>query len=229
MTKASPWGPLEDLFSHVPLDDRAKAELFQAMSGPTRSYHGIGHLETLWRRHRQYAEGAGLSSPDITTLVACAIAFHDSVYEPGRDDNEERSAQNWLRASAGSSIPEEDRLWVAQTIRATGDHLGYKPDLAPGDPRRLAREQARLWVLDLDLTPLGETPEIFEENTRRLRLESPTKTQAQWVEGLCAFHRHFLAAAHIYRTPALARIFEARARVNLAKDPRETSSSADGG
>ena len=227
MKPGSPWGPLEDLFQHVPLDDRAKNELYAQMSAPSRLYHGVGHLELLWRRNVKYRERAGLTDPEIQTLLACAIAFHDSVYDPLKIDNEDRSADYWLRASEGSRMCEEDRAWVADTIRVTRDHLAYDPGPPPADPRALKRERARLWMLDLDLTPLGEKPPVFAANTRLLRAEARSKSDAKWIDGLRMFHQHFLSAPCIYRSPALAKLFEAQARRNLAIDPAEASSALD--
>ena len=77
------------------------------------------------------------------------------------------------------------------------------------------RERARLWVLDLDLTPLGEKPGVFARNTRLLRSEAADMTDSQWKEALKKFYQRFLDAPHIYRFTELAEIFESQARRNL--------------
>jgi predicted metal-dependent HD superfamily phosphohydrolase len=161
----------------------------------------------------------GLADPAIDTLVACAIAYHDSVYDHSRSDNEDRSAEFWLRASAGSGVDDEDRQWVAQTIRATKDHLAYAPDAKAASAEARLRERARAWVLDLDLTPLGEPPDVFDGNTRLLRAESGHLSDEAWEASMLAFGRRFLAAPRIYRFPELAAIFESSARRNLARLP----------
>ena len=219
MAASARWRGLQDLFEHVPLDDRAKGQLIDEMSKPNRLYHGVGHLELLWRRHRLYSGGVGLADPAIDTLVACAIAYHDSVYDHSRSDNEDRSAEFWLRASAGSGVDDEDRQWVAQTIRATKDHLAYAPDAKAASAEARLRERARAWVLDLDLTPLGEPPDVFDGNTRLLRAESGHLSDEAWEASMLAFGRRFLAAPRIYRFPELAAIFESSARRNLARLP----------
>ena len=208
------WGRLQDLFDAVPLAAEAKDRLFQEMSRPERHYHGVGHLENLWRIHQLYAARAGLAGPHADRLVACAIAWHDSVYDMARSDNEERSAETWLAASLGAPLDEADRQWVAETIRATKDHLGYDPSPAAAAtmPVRL-----RLWVLDLDLTPLGAAPQEFDDNTRLLRLESGGKSGKAWREGMMSFRQRILEAPRIYRTPVLAAIYEAVARRNLER------------
>ena len=216
MVKHPHWGRLQDLLDAAPLDAAAKDRLVQEMSRPERLYHGVAHIEGLWRLHRQYAEPAGLAGPEADRLVACAIAWHDSVYDPGRSDNEERSAEGWLGASAGAPMAEADRQWVAETIRATSNHLAYEP---PAGTAETFRERLRLWVLDLDLTPLGRSPEVFDRNTRLLRRESGAKSLAAWRAAMMGFRQRILDAPQIYRTPELAAIYEAAARRNLQRPP----------
>jgi predicted metal-dependent HD superfamily phosphohydrolase len=213
MTSEQDQQDFEALLAHVPISDRAKSELTAMMESDERHYHGVNHLALLWRRHRLYAAAEGLDAPEIETLIACAIAYHDCVYARGRRDNEERSAEVWLRASAGAPLSEADRQWVADTIRATADHLAY-PDPTADAP---LREQARLWVLDLDLTPLGEADADFDRNTNLLRLEVPHLTDAQYDAGRLGFLRKFSDAARVFRTPTLAAQFEAQARANFAR------------
>jgi len=71
----------------------------------------------------------------------------------------------WRAASPALEAGEID--WVGETILATADHLNAAPD--PG----MAPDawQARVWMLDLDLTPLGAAEPDFIANTGRLREE----------------------------------------------------------
>ena len=64
------WRELQDLFEHVPLGDSAKDGLFAEMGRPGRVYHGLRHLETLWRRHGLYSPEAGLAGEGPTRLLA---------------------------------------------------------------------------------------------------------------------------------------------------------------
>ena len=89
----------------------------------------------------------------------------------------------------------------------------------PASAKARLRERARVWMLDLDLTPLGEPPDVFDDNTRRLREESRHLSDEQWRASMLAFQRHLLAAPRIYRSPELAAIYEAAARRNLARLP----------
>jgi len=213
MTSQQDRRDFEALLARVPVPQRTKSELTAMMETDDRHYHGVNHLALLWRRHRLYAAAEGLDAPGIESLIACAIAYHDCVYARGRRDNEERSAEAWLRASAGASLSEEDRAWVADTIRATADHLAYPDPAATAS----VRERARVWVLDLDLTPLGEADADFDRNTELLRLEVPDLTDAQYDAGRLGFLRKLSAAPRVYRTPTLAAQFEGQARANFAR------------
>ena len=212
-----------ELLAHVPVSDSLKVELSAKMSAPNRFYHGIGHLAQLWRTHRSYAVEEGLTSPEIERLLACAIAFHDCVFDSSRRDNEAFSAKFWMRASVGSPLDAADRLWVAETILATRDHLGY--DAAKRVENTAVarlRERARIWALDLDLTPLGRSPAEFDLDTALLRSEAAQMTDAEWEAGRLSFFRRTAQAPQIFRSPTLAAIFEAPARSNLARYLRGT-------
>ncbi|THD47374.1 MAG: hypothetical protein E7774_04910 [Bradyrhizobium sp.] len=223
MTSRKDRSDFNALLARTPLPDSAKAQLLAMMETKDRHYHGVNHLALLWRRHRLYGGAEGLTAPAFEVLIASAIAYHDCVYDQGARDNEKRSAETWMRVSADSGLSQEDRLWVAGTIEATADHLGYPaPTMAPLDRRAQwektpLRERARLWVLDLDLTPLGEKPADFDRNTELLRLESPHLSDAQFEAGTRGFLKRIFDAPAIYRSPTLAEHFETQARANLAR------------
>jgi predicted metal-dependent HD superfamily phosphohydrolase len=217
-----------NLLACVPVNDRAKAELSATMSAKDRFYHDAAHLALLWRRHRIYSAAEGLAAPEVEPLIACAIAYHDCVHDSRRRDNEERSAEIWMEASAGAPLTAENRQWVADTILATRDHLGYFELTETASlnhdrksPAELLRERGRIWFLDLDLTPLGETAEDFDSNTASLRREASHLSNAEWDATRLSFLLPFLQAPQIFRSPALAAIFEAPARLNLLRCLRQ--------
>ena len=203
-----------DLFSSLAISDLAKRDLEQRMSESTRHYHTLHHLDLLWARHRQYGEAEGVTSGALDGLIALAIAYHDAVYVGGRANNEEASADLWLEVSAtASSLSECDRKWVADTIRATANHVSAGKDVDCADPRAHARQ----WVIDLDLTPLGECPATFDHNMLLLGAEVPHLSEPQRHASLLAAIRHFASARQLYRCSTIAEAFEAAARSNFRR------------
>ena len=211
---------LDDLLGAVPVPDAARADLRRRMAAPGRRYHGLEHIALLWTRHLAFGRDSDLEEPRVARLVASAIAFHDAVLEPGHAGNERASAALWRETASAAAVTAEEVDWVAGTIEATADHLASaKATLAEGTlgaaSPLLAR--ARLWVLDLDLSPLGEPPAAFARNTRLLRLERPDLGDAAWRRLLRAFLARLHAAPGLYRTPVVRAAFETRARANIAQ------------
>jgi predicted metal-dependent HD superfamily phosphohydrolase len=200
---------LHELLSAAGLSRRARTVVLRHMGAPWRRYHGRLHIGLLWFRHRRFARGTPFGSPQASRLIACAIAFHDSVYDPKRRDNEHRSALLWRRCAPSGMSP-RDRGWVAAAIEATADHLAPRPAVTQ-------RDRLLLWLLDLDLTPLGEAPLLFARNSWDLRIEYRHLTDAEWRHRRRAFIRTLQAAPRLYRSRPLAIRFEAPARRNLAR------------
>jgi predicted metal-dependent HD superfamily phosphohydrolase len=212
------------LLNHAPVNASAKSALSAMMVEGDRFYHGEAHLAQLWRTHRSFATAEGMTAPGIETLIACAIAYHDCVYDSRRRDNEERSAEIWMHASARSPLNEADRRWVAETILATRDHIGYRERAygayASGDEKMAAaslRDRARIWALDLDLTPLGGTVAAFERDTASLRREAKHLTDEEWAAGRLTSLRRLVETPRIFWSPTLAEVFEGPARANLLR------------
>ena len=212
----------EPLFSALPISEAAKQDLARRMAESTRRYHGRAHIELLWQRHRRFAPASGLSSA-METPIALAIAFHDAVYVGGAGDNEARSAALWFEVSAVAGVCDQaDRTWVAETILATADHLGAGASLDLDDPR----ERARQWVLDLDLTPLGEDAAVFDANMDDLAAELPDASDGERRETLLSALRRFATAQPLYRCPTLRTIFEAPARDNFERHLRQPAAAS---
>lgn len=209
----------DDMMDHVPVAPLARDALWARMNEPSRHYHHAGHLAILWSRHCDHIAETGWQSAAATRLIACTIAYHDAIYDSRRSDNEARSADLWLEVSAQGPLDDSQRQWVASTIHATADHLGADATRSPAVTGGEAwAVPARLWVLDLDLTPIGEVPDVFAANTIQLRDEVPHLDFETWDAGRLNFLRHIQAVPQIYRSPAIADRFERAARVNLARE-----------
>lgn len=182
------------LLARADLSVSAAAELRRRHDEPHRAYHDASHVGLLWLRHLMHGGDPGDRG------MALAILFHDAVYEPLAKDNEVRSA------ALLATLVQGDTAWAQAAILATADHLAYA-----GDDCRVLR------LLDLDLTPLAETPEVFARNTALLRREYAAVAEADWRAGRGQVLARFAAAERLFRT-RLATIYEAQARANLTAE-----------
>lgn len=187
-----------DLLGRLRVDAGDRATLAAMLREPWRLYHGAGHVGLLWQRHLEHG-----GDPE-DAVAAHAIAYHDAIYRPGARDNEANSAALWREHAAALPATLRDRVEVA--IMATADHAA---DHADTDA---------LWLVDLDLTPLGEPWPYFLANSRRLREEMGVADGAP-VPGQFGFLRRLLDLPRIYRSPrhasTIATTYEATARRNL--------------
>ena len=205
---------LQGLLSAAGLSQPAEQVVLRRMGMPWRHYHGLDHLAALWTRHRRYGTGTPFLAPSANRLIACAIAFHDAVYDASRRDNEHRSALLWQRYAPADLSPMAV-VWVSETIEATANHLAVHD--AGSQAARL-----RLWLLDLDLSPLGDPAESFDRSTRQLREEYRHMPYAEWESGRLAFLRKLQATPALFRSARLAAAFERQARQNIARELRGT-------
>lgn len=134
-----------------------------------------------------------------------AIWFHDAIYDPHADDNEERSADLADRLLGPAGVPTEDLAEIRRLVLATG-HRGAR------DPQ----DDAAL-VTDIDLTIFGSEPERFDEYERDIRREYAFAGDDDFRRRRAQILESFLARPAIYATPAFGARFEASARANLRR------------
>jgi predicted metal-dependent HD superfamily phosphohydrolase len=180
-------------------DEKLRAELLTRYSEPHRAYHTLQHLGeclALLARERDTAERPA--------EVAVALWFHDAIYDIGRHDNEERSA-DWARramVAAGAAPGAAER--VHALVMAT------RHDAQP------VGADARLLV-DIDLAILGSPPARFAEYERQIRIE-----YAQVPREIFEPRRHeilagFLRRDPLYLTASMRARLEEPARTNLSR------------
>ena len=165
--------------------------LVSRYSEPTRAYHtlqhiseGIGHLKTV------------RSAPPE---VAIAWWFHDAIYDPKRQDNEEKSAA-WARAvlADGPLKPKVETLILATKLGAA------------------AREPNARLMVDVDLAILAAPEPRYSEYEAQIRREYAFVDDATYRAERQKVLRGFTGLAYIYATPEF-RNLETRARKNLER------------
>lgn len=131
-----------------------------------------------------------------------AILFHDVVLVPGRQDNEEKSAElahSYLNPWGKNYVP-----MVCNGILATATHVDSTP---------LGNV-----LIDLDLRMLGETFDIFIDNCWRIMHEyALVCTPSEFMLGRYRFFKQLEASGTIFRTKQYQKTYEGQAKENLER------------
>lgn len=181
--------------AHPPIDlPEAQWEALRAAyATPPRAYHNFDHVQEVLRHYDEVAAGPGWRQPREVHL---SVLYHDAIYEPGRRDNETRSAglarehiARWLYAGIDA-----DR--VAELIELTARHGMMQPEEFAGD----TAEDTRLF-LDCDMAILGAEPAAFDAYDRGIASEYRghvpgwlfRTNRRRFLKGLLARERIFLS------------------------------------
>jgi predicted metal-dependent HD superfamily phosphohydrolase len=184
-------------------------ELEARYGEPHRAYHTATHVAEVLGWYDWFADEVGWHQP---AEVYLAIAFHDAVYDPGKNDNELRSADlatSWIAnhaAEAGGASP----VRVAELILMTARHGSI-------EPIELGRDRDAAAFLDCDTAILGAAPDAFDAYDRAIAIEYGHVPPELYRAGRRAFLAKLAARTRIFFTPQFHDALDARARDNLAR------------
>ncbi|MGE0283910.1 MAG: hypothetical protein AB7P20_25305 [Rhizobiaceae bacterium] len=171
---------------------------------PQRAYHNWAHIGVMLSGLDDARLAREFDEIDFDA-VELTIFFHDAIYDPRAKDNEERSAALFSDMCAGGASNQERMQRVVDMIQATAMHAATT-DLA-----------TRL-LLDLDLRVLGGGPERYLAYVDAVRAEYSFVPDEAWRDGRSAVLTRFLERDRIFQTGYFARLYEARARKNIATE-----------
>ena len=175
--------------------DGAYADLVQQYSTPGRHYHTLTHLDAVLATFDQLRHLA--PNPDVAEL---ALWLHDVVWEPMRDDCEQRSVE-W----AMDHLPALPALPALGTLILETRHLAA----ASVDPDAAV-------VRDADLSILAADEPVFDAYERAVRAEYAMLPAAQFNAGRSRILAEFRGTPAAVFHGAGA-VLGARARANLAR------------
>ena len=182
------WDALWQRLGAVPSEE-AFAELERQYSAPGRHYHTLAHLDAVLVTFDELRHLA--PNPDIAEL---ALWLHDVIWEPMRDDCEQRSvewAMNHLPALPALIL--ETRHLKASSVTA---------DAAV--------------VRDADLSILAAGDDAYDAYEHAIRAEYAMLPTAQFRAGRSTILADFASRRPLFFTP-LMQAREPRARANLAR------------
>jgi predicted metal-dependent HD superfamily phosphohydrolase len=185
-------------------NERERDRLLAAYAAPGRHYHDLRHIDSmlaLSAAHRGALRDA--------SAVDLAILYHDAVYEPARKDNEQASAAMARQAltALGVAAPLVDK--VARYIEAT-EHLGAS---APADT-----DPDLDHLIDFDLSILAAEPADYDAYAAAIRREYAIYPDLLYRPGRAKALAKLIAMPKLCRVPALAAMWEAKARGNLERE-----------
>ena len=137
---------------------------------------------------------------DDRDAVELALWFHDAVYDPGDPTNERRSAELFLKHSAGARA--HFRRRVSALILTTRRN-------------RTPRSNDCKFIDDIDLAGFGSPWDDFMYNGNLLRREFALQSDKDYYRGLTAFLGLLRRRPRFFRTDWFAERFEAQAQENL--------------
>jgi predicted metal-dependent HD superfamily phosphohydrolase len=180
------------------------AELDRRYREPGRHYHTWRHVAACLRELRR----ARPSADDEQAMEALELAvwFHDAVYEPGRADNEEASAELALHWSAALGLGPGLGRKAARLILATRHDRSGTASWDPGEAL----------LRDIDLAVLGAGWLRFMRYERGIAREYAGLPPESFRKGRAGLLRDLLSRSALYATPGFRRRLERRARRNLA-------------
>ncbi|MET7936012.1 hypothetical protein [Streptomyces sp. NPDC005322] len=176
-------------------------DLLARWAEPQRRYHTTDHLIAVLDRVDELSSHA--TDPDAVRLAAW---FHDAVYLPERDTNEERSARLAERALPEAGVPEARTAETVRLVLLTRDH-----DPAPGDTNGEV-------LCDADLAVLAGSPEDYSAYAAAVREEYGFVPDDLFREGRANVLRHLLGLPCLFRTPEGHARWEETARRNMTTE-----------
>lgn len=176
-------------------------ELLDRWAEPQRRYHTLDHLVAVLARTTELTAYAG--DPDT---VALAVWFHDAVYRPDREENEERSARLAERALPEAGVGADRTAEVARLVRLTVTH----------DPA--ADDRNGEVLCDADLAVLAGDPAEYAAYAAAVREEYAFVPDETFRAARAAILRRLLTLPTLFRTPYGHEQWEALARRNVATE-----------
>lgn len=172
-------------------------DLTRRYQEPQRHYHTLEHVAAMLHQGRQFP---------LDEEQVMAIWFHDAVYDPTSDQNEQKSARlasKWLVKCD----------WEVDAIERVGrmvlDTRGHWPSIPQSEA-----------VLDLDLMTLAVEWPTFEANTAAIRAEYAHVEDADFAAGRSAIFAEMLQRDRLFFTP-WGQTLEEPARNNLRRAIRD--------
>ena len=168
-----------------------------------RHYHTLEHITRMFMDARRF-------NVDLTEEQVWAIWLHDLVYEPGADDNEERSAEEGLKLLG--------RYGIYSGPGATRD-LGAIERIILDTKDHVARHEQSATVIDLDLLGFADSWNSYLNAASRIRAEFGVRNpyDPNWLKGRIEFLKGMMNRDPFFLTESFSHL-EIKAKANISHE-----------
>ena len=177
-------------------DDRAGTiarTVVGSMSDPSLHYHTPVHVLSMF----QFAEQNGL---EIGCANELAVWFHDSIYVPGKEGQNEPCSGHFMKALLDPFLDEAISQKVDGIIQATAKHLEEV-------------SVDHMLIMDLDLCAFAfENQDVVQQCVRD---EYPDLNDTEYAERRKAFLEALIAKGHVFRSAVFRDRFDDIAMKNI--------------
>ncbi|SHE58594.1 HD domain-containing protein [Pedobacter caeni] len=165
-----------------------------------RHYHTLTHLENLLQQLIPVQDH--IKNWNVVLFTLC---YHDIVYNPLKDDNEEKSAELAEARLSAIGVPASFIHQCKLQILATKKHLP-------------APDQDTNYFTDADLSVLGQEWDSYSNYYKGVRKEYSIYPDLIYKPGRKKVLRHFLNMNRIFKTEYFYSKFETTAKLNLQRE-----------
>ena len=170
--------------------------LCDTYEAPVRAYHNMSHVRDCIKE---------CEAQKLGDTAKLALFYHDAVCVPGRSDNEYASGDLFSGHFTGSGDVGAYAMARVRSLIMLTRHT----ELPRGDTAAM--------VVDIDMSVLGQAPEIFDQYDRAIRLEYEHVPDDEYEAGRRTFLEGILGRKTIYYTDVYRSRCEAQARDNIRR------------
>ena len=199
MNLAETWIELTSKLNvHHTLQETFWSEIITAYQQRERFYHNLNHILDLVTLAKHYQA----EIEDFDSLLF-SLFYHDIIYQVKQNNNEIESAKLAAHRLSSLNYPEDKISKCYRQIISTQSH-------------RLSQESDTNYLLDLDLSILGEERSKYREYSQNIRQEYGMYSEQVYNQGRRQFLERLLNRNFIYKTKLFRDRHEQRARENLS-------------
>jgi len=175
--------------------------LINSYEYPERSYHNWNHVLACLKELNTYPTPNHDYHKD---LISIAIYYHDCIYNPKKNNNEELSAEKAFIDLTALGFTTSYAIYVYKLIMFTR-HVEFCNFLS-GQV-----------IMDIDISILGKDALTFQSYEQSIRKEYNFASDEQYKSGRIIFLKSMLNKEHIYQTEFFRNKYEKKTRENISK------------